>query len=143
VIAYFDTSAFMKLVIDEAGSKDVGRVWDVASRAASSILLYPEGRAALARARRDRRLSQAALSAAVSDFEALWAGIERILVSTPLATRAGELAHEHGLRGYDAVHLAAAESIAADDMVFMAADRALLAAARRLGLAVASVARTR
>jgi predicted nucleic acid-binding protein len=139
LIAYFDTSAFVKLVVSEAGSAEVGRIWDVASRAASSILLYPEGRAALAKARRDRRLSQAALHVAIEDFETLWAGIERVLVSVLLATRAGALAHEQGLRGYDAVHLASAETIAAGDIVFVAADQPLLAAARRLGLAVAPI----
>ncbi len=41
MIAYFDTSAFVKLVVSEAGSAEVGRIWDLASRTASSILLYP------------------------------------------------------------------------------------------------------
>ncbi|MGH7806361.1 MAG: type II toxin-antitoxin system VapC family toxin [Candidatus Binatia bacterium] len=140
MIAYFDTSAFVKLVVAEAGSKEVARIWDAASRVASSILLYPEGRAALARARRDRRLDRAALRLAVEDFEAQWAGVERILVSLPLAERAGTLADEHALRGYDAVHLASAEAVAADDIVFVAADGPLCAAARQLGLAVAPIA---
>jgi predicted nucleic acid-binding protein len=140
VIAYFDTSAFVKLVVFEAGSAEVGRIWDLASRSASSILLYPEGRAALTTARRDRRLSQAALHVAVEDFESFWAGVERVLVSVPLATRAGALADEHGLRGYDAVHLASAETIAAEDIVFVAADGPLCTAAGHLGLAVAPIA---
>ena len=139
MIAYFDTSAFVKLVIAEAGSGEVGRIWDVASRAVSSVLLYPESRAALAKARRDHRLSRAAFDTAVEDFEALWAGVERVLVSVPLATRAGTLAHEHALRGYDAVHLASAEAIATEEAVFVAADGPLCAAARQLGLAVARI----
>jgi hypothetical protein len=139
VIAYFDTSAFVKLLIAEPGSAEVGRIWDAASRAASSILLYPEGRAALAKARRDRRLSQSALRAAVADFDALWAGVERILATVPLVRRAGALAHEYGLRGYDAVHLASVETIASEDVALVAADESLCAAARLLGLAVAQI----
>ena len=141
MIAYFDTSAFVKLVVAEPGSPEVGRILDEASRAASSILLYPEARAALAQARRNRRLTDASLKVSLADFETLWAGIERILVSVPLAIRAGALAQEHALRGYDAVHLASVEAIATDDVVFVAADGPLCGAARRLGLAVAPITR--
>lgn len=140
MIAYFDTSAFVKLLIAETGSAEVDRIWAAASRAASSILLYPEGRAALARARRDRRLSQAELRAAVEDFDKLWAGVDGVLATVPLTRRAGALAHEYGLRGYDAVHLASAETIASQSTILVAADGPLCAAARHLGLAVAQIA---
>ena len=140
MIAYFDTSAFVKLLIAEPGSAETGRIWDAASRCVSSVLLYPESRAALSRARRDRRLSQAALRTAIEDFEARWAGVESILTGVPLARRAGALAHQYGLRGYDAVHLASAETIASEEVVLVSADGALCAAARHLGLAVARIA---
>jgi len=52
----------------------------------------------------------------------------------------GRLAAAHGLRGYDAVHLASAEALAGRDLVLAAGDRALLAAATALGLATASTA---
>jgi predicted nucleic acid-binding protein len=140
VIAYFDTSAFVKLLIAEPGSAEVGRIWDTARRAASSVLLYPEGRAALAKARRDRRLDAKNLSAAVEDLEGLWARVDRVLASVPLTRRAGALADEYGLRGCDAVHLASAETIASADVVLVSTDERLCAAARLLGLAVARIA---
>ena len=54
-----------------------------------------------------------------------------------LARRAGDLAEQHGLRGYDAVHLASAEAVADPDTVFVAADARLLDAAGALGVMAA------
>jgi uncharacterized protein len=45
-------------------------------------------------------------------------------------------AHRHGLRGYDAVHCAAALAVTEDDVVAASGDRDLLAAWRADGLAV-------
>ena len=139
--AYFDTSAAVKLVIAEPGSSEAERIWRDARRVVSSVLMYPESRAALTRARRERRLTDAQLQLAITEFEGLWAHFDRVGVSTILATRAGVLAHDHDLRGYDAVHLASAEGIAWSDVVFVGADRDLCDAARRLGLAVARLPR--
>lgn len=138
--AYFDTSAIVKLVILEPGSSEANRIWLDAHRVVSSVLVYPESRAALKRARRARRLTDARLRLAIADFEGLWGHVDRVSVSTVLATRAGRLAHDHDLRGYDAVHLASAESITGPDLVLVAADRQLCDAAHRLGLAVARLA---
>jgi hypothetical protein len=49
---------------------------------------------------------------------------------------AGDTADEHGLRGYEATHLAAARHIGAD--VFSSADRRLCSAASESGLHVAN-----
>ena len=53
-----------------------------------------------------------------------------------LVTRASRLARHLPLRGYDAVHAAAAEAIADPDVVAASGDRRLLAAWLRLGLDV-------
>ena len=52
--------------------------------------------------------------------------------------RAADLAAMHGLRGYDAVHLAAALGVASPDLVVVAGDGVLLAAATIEGLATAA-----
>ena len=137
MIAYLDTSAAVKLVIDEPGSSEATRIWSAARSVASSVLLYPEARAALKRAARERRLSAPHVRYATSAFERLWAQVAQIGVTTSLARRAGTLADEQDLRGYDAVHLASAELLRSEALVFVAADRDLLAAARRLGFAIA------
>lgn len=136
MIAYFDTSALIPLIIDEPPSAVVGEVWDHASRLVSSRLLYPEGRAALAQAHRMNRLTARQLRTAVRDLEVLVGQLDHVEVTPELANRAGELAEQAALRGYDAVHLAAAESIADGDLVMVTADDALRVAATDLGLAV-------
>jgi predicted nucleic acid-binding protein len=121
VIAYFDTSALIPLIVEEAGSGPASRVWDEAERVVTVRVAYPEGRAALAR----------------DNFEDLWAQLDRVEVTAALAQRAGDLADQRALRGCDAIHVAAAETLADIDLVFVAGDGELCAAATGLGLAVA------
>ncbi len=47
-IVYLDSSALVKLVVEETGSELVFALWDECDAAISSRLSYPEGRAALA-----------------------------------------------------------------------------------------------
>jgi uncharacterized protein len=136
VIAYFDTSALIPLVVEGAGSDRAARLWDEAERVVTVRLAYPEGRAALAHARRLGRLTTRAIRAARDGFEDVWRQLDRIDVTAELAQQAGDLADELGLRGYDAVHLAAGEAIADPDLVVVAGDGPLCDAARTLGLAV-------
>ena len=137
MIAYFDTSALIPLLIEEPASVPAARLWDEATRVASVRLAYPEARAGLARAARMGRLSPAGLRAAVSGLEVLDRQLFHIEVTARLATRAGDLAEAVALRGYDAVHLAAAESIADRDLVMVTGDIALRSAAGALGMATA------
>jgi hypothetical protein len=139
VIAYFDTSAFLKLVVEEVGSDQAVELWYVADTAVSSVLLYPESRAALALAERLGRLSPARGRDARAEFEALFADIGLVAASVDLLRRAGDLAETHALRGYDAVHLASAAAVADDRTVMVTADRHLRTAARDLGLATANL----
>ena len=60
-------------------------------------------------------------------------------VDDMLARRAGHLAEAHGLRGYDAVHLPAADRVRDPDLVVVAGDRALLAAAATEGITIAAI----
>ncbi|HEX7463112.1 MAG TPA: hypothetical protein VF317_13165 [Dermatophilaceae bacterium] len=53
-IGYFDSSAFVKLVVEEEGSDLAAALWDGRDAAVSSRLAYPEVRAALAAAARDQ-----------------------------------------------------------------------------------------
>lgn len=69
-------------------------------------------RAALAQAQRMGRLAAERPPAVVADLESLDRQVDHIGVIAELAARAGSLAESAALRSYDAVHLAAAESIA-------------------------------
>jgi uncharacterized protein len=139
VIAYLDTSAFLKLVIDEAGSEQVVELWTSADQVVSSVLLYPEARAALAMARRLERLSSTESRSARAEFEALFADLALISATIPLLRRAGDLAETHALRGYDAVHLASIEAIGDPETVMVTADHQLRTAALDRGLATANL----
>jgi predicted nucleic acid-binding protein len=136
VIAYFDTSALIPLIVEEPGSAVASQLWDAAERVVTVRLAYPEGRAALAQARRLGRLPPRAYRTARDGFEDLWRQLDRVEVTAGLAQRAGDLTEELGLRGYDAVHLAAAEIIADPDTVLVAGDGPLCQAAATLGFAI-------
>jgi uncharacterized protein len=137
VIAYFDTSAVVPLLIQEPTTEQCIRLWDEASRVLTVRLTYPEARAALASAQRAGRLTRSQLTAAVAELENVLEQVDVIEVGADLARTAGELAQRHGLRGYDAVHLGATLAAADDDLVLVTGDADLAAAAANAGLAVA------
>ena len=139
MIAYFDTSAVVPLLIDEPGSVRAAQLWDAADRVVSSRLVYPEGRAALAQANRLGRLTGRQLRAAVNELVARCDQLDMVEIDEQLARQAGDLAEAHALRGYDAVHLAAAHRVADADLVVVAGDRPILAAAISAGLLTASI----
>ena len=139
MIAYFDTSAVVPLLIAEPGSDRAAMLWDGADRVVSVLLLYPEARAALAQAERLGRLTARQLRDAVTELDSLFEEIDLIEVDLTLARRAGELAEVRQLRGYDAVHLAAADRVRDPDVVVIAGDSALLDAAAAEGMAVAEL----
>lgn len=137
MIAYFDTSAVVPLIIHEQSTARCTRLWDDASRIVSIRLLYPEARAALAKAQRMARITQTQLIAAVRELDSIVAEIDHVELTAELASTAGRLAQDRGLRGYDAVHLASALAVADEDLVLVTGDATLAAAGSAEGLAVA------
>jgi predicted nucleic acid-binding protein len=130
VITYVDTSVLLKLLVDdELGAEAAERLWLESTHLVCAEIGYTEVRAALAATRRSGRLDQRSLRTAKAELDALWGQIDIVPVTTSLVHAAGDLAEDEGLRGYDAVHLAAA--IAAQATVVATADTALLEAARR------------
>lgn len=139
MIAYFDTSAVIPLLVEEPGSDKAADLWSQSDRILSARILYPEGRAALAAAGRNGRLSRRQLRHTVSELGKLTEQLDHIEVTEHLAYEAGAMAEELSLRGYDAVHLAAAELVADEDLVLVAGDGELLRAAAAIGLNTARV----
>ena len=138
MIAYFDTSALIPLLIAEPGSAVAGRLWDTADRVVSARLVYPEARTALAMAHRQNRLTTRQHRAAKRELDDLHRQLDIVELDAALAASAGDLAETYGLRGYDAVHLAAALLVHDPDLVLTAGDNDLLAAASDAGLATAA-----
>jgi predicted nucleic acid-binding protein len=126
----------IKLVLDEQGSDLALELWRSSARAASSLLAYPEGRAALAAARRQGRLDQPLYREAQKRFDRTYEELVAIGVDQQLAQTAGDLAEEFSLRGYDAVHLATALDLSEQDVALVSWDRDLSRAATAAGLAV-------
>ncbi len=139
MIAYLDTSATVPLLIAEPWSDACRDLWDSADTVATSQIAYVEAAAALAMAQRLERITARQHAAALRLLDHLWAEVDVVKVDDDLVRRAGRLARDHGLRGYDAVHCAAAEQLNDPDLVFVSGDRMLLAAATAIGLSIADV----
>jgi uncharacterized protein len=123
-------------VIVEDGSQLVAELWATRHRAVSSILSYPEGRAALAAARRGGRIGAKGYVRAREEFESLQSELLLVGIDAPLARQAGEVAEEFALRGYDAVHLASALALG-DPTTLITWDQGLRRAAGQRGCALA------
>ena len=136
MITYVDTSTLLKLVIDEDGSDRAGMIWTSADTVASVLLIVVETRAALAAATRGRRLTADQHAHAREELDALLADLHMVETTEELVGEAAELAEVEALRGYDAVHLAAALLVGAT--VLSSADTDLCAAAERRGIHVAN-----
>jgi len=140
LILYGDTSALLKLYIQEAGTETVQEAIAASDSVTTHVIAYPELRAALAKAARVGRIDSDHLQALVADLHSDWPYFQTLGVDQQMVNRAGELAHQYGLRGYDSVHLAAAEALAARvapaPFRFAVFDGELTEAARSLGLAM-------
>ena len=134
---YLDTSALVKLYIDDEGSSTCRQAVVDARLVATSVVAYVEARAALARRRRERALSPSAHRGIIRSLDRDWGRYLRIEASEALIHEAASLAERHRLRGYDAIHLASAillKNRLAEPVAFSSWDVALEAAARREGL---------
>jgi predicted nucleic acid-binding protein len=139
MMLYLDTSALVKLYVTESESALV-QAWVGEARVLfTAAITYAEARAALAQARRSGILAPTDLRRAVMELDSAWAGYNTVEINEPLVLRAGRLAEAHGLRGDDAVQLAAALQVGAGEegYRFAAFDPRLNEAAMREGLRLA------
>jgi len=107
-----------------------------ATPVSTSQIAYVEARAAFARRRNAREMSPADYRRILRDFEADWERYLRLDVTEELLRAAAAAAETHGLRAYDAIHLASAMLLRARsdaEVMFGSWDLALDAAAAREG----------
>jgi len=140
VITYVDTSTLIKLIVDEAGPERAELIWQSADSIASVSLVVLEARAAIAAAARGNRLSAVQLHVAKTELASFVEDLHLVEVTEELIDSAAQLAETESLRGYDAVHLAAAIFLGA--AVLASADQALCEAAERRGLHIADLLMT-
>lgn len=146
---YFDTSALVKYYLTETGSRWVSGLLDDRDfrgnwihKAVTTLLSNVEGICALERAHRGDRIDTVSLDSARRRLLLDLRSRYRVLgVNRAVILRAADLAQDHPLRAYDAMHLATAlflnEELAGKRIpvcVFVSADENLLTAARAEGL---------
>lgn len=134
MLAYFDSSALVPLVIDEPSTARVRTAWNAAHRVTTSLLSYVEARAAFARAERSHRIGSDQHQQAIIDFDRLWDCVTPITPVESIVLSAAHLAALHRLRGYDAVQCATSLAVATDEMVAVSGDSELLDAWEAIGI---------
>lgn len=140
MILYLDTSALVKLFVAEPHSAQVRAAVSRSYVVATQVLAHVEACSAFARlaeARADPSLFQRLRR----ELDAHWTAWEIVDVEEKLVRRAGEFCARYQLRGYDSVHLAAAEmvhgaSLGHADFRLGVFDARLARAANALGLAL-------
>lgn len=136
-VVVFDSSALVKLLVEEDGTDTAVRLWDEASAVVASRLAHPEVCAALSAAERAGRITASAHRSARAEWEEYWAALRVVEMTDQIADEAGELTRDLVLGGADAVHLASALTLLAADPVLATWDQRLWAAGRAAGLVVA------
>ena len=135
---YLDSSAVVKLALDESGAKQSWELVGTHSLVTSRITCV-ELRAALARREREAPLHAELWQLSRQDLERIWRKIRVVGLTSSLALLAGDCAKAFALRGYDAVQLASAQSArsaAQGDGLFPCFNRRLNTAASLPGLAL-------
>jgi len=136
---YLDTSALIKRYVNETGSTDVREWIRSADDKAITLITRAEMSAGINRLLRMKLLSQKDFGDALEEFRSDWVDYHRLPISETLVARADALACEHVLRGYDAIHLAAAltwQELLGLPVTLVTYDRELAEAARASGMAV-------
>lgn len=136
MIAYFDSSALVKLFLDEADSDVAWQVWGSRVRVATSRVSHAELACAVAAAVRAGRGATDAVDADVVDGTFLEARADLVEADPEVVGSAAVLGIRHGLRGLDAIHVASARKLTGFGAVLVSWDERQRAAARAEGLPV-------
>jgi len=130
MILYLDASALVKRYVAEPGSAEVNEAISKAEVTGTALISRAEVAAALAKAVRMDALTREDALASLQVFRNEWPDLVRVQVTE---------IWEHGLRGYDAVHLAAAslwQDAMSEQVTLSTFDRQLWKVAKRVGLAL-------
>ena len=134
---FFDSSAFVKRYVREAGTDTVLQWCDQASEIVLSGIALPEIISTFCRLRREARVTDTQFrqlkSLLLADIEdAVICDLTPVVLAQAISSLEGNV-----LRAMDAIHIGSAVVMKAD--IFISADRRQLDAARRSGLSVESV----
>jgi uncharacterized protein len=139
LILYCDTSAMVKLYVNEADSERVAGLTTDAQAVAVSRISWAEAHSAFARRAREVNADSPVMELAKAALQTDWSAFVIIEVTQSLVELAGDYADIFALRAYDSVQLAAAFEVARisqSPTVFASFDVRLNKAAKALGLAL-------
>lgn len=108
MICYLDTSALVKIYVQEEGSDQVSSLVNNSMVIATCKIAFAEARAAFARSYREGLLEQHDYQRIINSFLNDWSRYLVLEISDTLVMLAGDLAEKHQLRGFDTIHLATA-----------------------------------
>ena len=128
---YVDSSALLKLYVDEPDSDDAQRLIDADPVLVTAWVTYVEVRRNLARLLRGAPLTRAR-EACERDLEAMAV----VSLDERAWRRAADIGETVGVRSLDALHLAAAQQLQIPELLFCTFDLRQGQAARQLGLRV-------
>lgn len=130
---YLDTSALVKLYVEEIGSKQIRIAVAQAEVVSTSLLAYVEAHCAFARKYREGELPLEVYRSIIDSFDGDWEHYYGIRVSESMVKTAAILGERNALKALDALHLASAKAIkemAGIPITFLGADLHLIQAAR-------------
>ena len=133
---YLDTSALVKLYIDEDGSDIVNDRTDRATIVSTSRIAYAEALSAFVRCKDEKVVSKKDYDKCIACFKFDWEMYFVIEVSEKVIKIAGDLIENHRIRGFDSIHLASAMVLRKEinqSIDFICWDKRLLGAAKKEG----------
>ena len=139
MILYLDSSAIVKQFVIEAGSPEVLNAVAQSEITGTSVVSRAEVIATFRKAVGVGVLREVDAKVLKKNFDRGWTSLVRTRVTERLVRHAAELGWAHGLRGYDAVHLASAaawQQALGRAATLATFDKALWTAARSVELEV-------
>lgn len=126
---FIDTSSLFKKYVEEAGSKELGRLLQDASEVAVSPTAWIEMNAAIARRLRNKSLTTEQATWLTLEARKDFQSFHRVIWSEPLETAATRLVCRYPLSTLDAIQLASGVLSKAE--IFVTSDRGLFEEARK------------
>ncbi len=140
MILFCDTSALVKLYVQEAGSEQVAERAQACEIVAVSRIAWVEAVSAMARRAREQPGDAAALMQARAQLARDWPSYFKIELTPELTELAADYADAFALRAYDSVQLASALTMhraTPGEVAFACFDARLTKAAQVLGMVAA------
>ena len=137
MIIYLDSSAIIKRYIDEAGTSAVNSLFAETNGIGTNLVARAEVAAGLMRAARINIISRDDALSAMEKFRSEWENYQRLSVTEATVFRADDLVIKYDLRGYDAIHLAAAviwQEVIGETITLATFDQKLWVAANEYGM---------